>query len=77
VQPARRGVVGNRSGRTPRTDTVEFVPPSGHAARRGLVGTRREKTTIFYRITSERVLPILTELYALFCAGDEAESRES
>ena len=42
-----------------------------------LVGTRREKTTIFYRITSERVLPILTELYALFCAGDEAESRES
>ena len=43
----------------------------------GLVGTRREKTTIFYRITSERVLPILTELYALFCAGDEAESRES
>src|SRR3546814_15986330 len=32
----------------------------------GLVGTRREKTMIFYRITSERVLPVLTELYALF-----------
>jgi ArsR family transcriptional regulator, virulence genes transcriptional regulator len=43
----------------------------------GLVGTRREKTTIFYRITSERLLPILTELYALFCAGGEAERGES
>jgi ArsR family transcriptional regulator, virulence genes transcriptional regulator len=43
----------------------------------GLVGTRREKTTIFYRITSERVLPILTELYTLFCAGADAEQGES
>jgi DNA-binding transcriptional ArsR family regulator len=34
----------------------------------GLLGTRRERTTIFYRITSERVLPILAELYQLFCA---------
>lgn len=36
----------------------------------GLVGTRRERTTIYYRIASERVLPILTQLYALFCAAD-------
>ena len=43
----------------------------------GLVGTRRVKTTIFYRITSERVLPILTELYGLFCADGEAETGES
>ncbi len=34
----------------------------------GLLGTRRERTTIYYRITSERVLPILAELYRLFCA---------
>lgn len=33
----------------------------------GLLGTRRERTTIFYRITSEQVLPILTELYRMFC----------
>lgn len=41
-----------------------------------LVGTRRDKTTIYYRITSERVLPILTELYALFCADGVVASRE-
>jgi DNA-binding transcriptional ArsR family regulator len=34
----------------------------------GLLGTRRARTTIFYRITSARVLPILTELYRMFCA---------
>lgn len=38
----------------------------------GLVGTRRERTTIYYRITSERVLPILAELYRMFCADDGA-----
>ncbi len=34
----------------------------------GLVATRRERTTIHYRIASERVRPILAELYRLFCA---------
>ena len=34
----------------------------------GLVATRRERTTIHYRIASERVRPILEELYRLFCA---------
>ena len=34
----------------------------------GLVATRREVTTIYYRIASERVRPILAELYRLFCA---------
>lgn len=38
----------------------------------GLLGTRRERTTIFYRITSKRVLPILAELYRMFCADDGA-----
>lgn len=32
-----------------------------------LVATRREGTTIYYRIGSERVRPILEELYRLFC----------
>lgn len=35
----------------------------------GLVATRRDGTVIFYRIGSDRVRPILTELYRLFCAA--------
>jgi DNA-binding transcriptional ArsR family regulator len=42
----------------------------------GLVGTRRERTTIYYRIASQRVLPILTQLYNLFCA-EEGESQNA
>ena len=34
----------------------------------GLVATRREGVVIHYRIASERVRPILAELYRLFCA---------
>ena len=41
----------------------------------GLLGTRRERTTIFYRIASDRVLPILTELYRMFCADDAPAPR--
>jgi hypothetical protein len=41
------------------------------------VGTRRARTTIYYRITSERVLPILTELYKLFCAEGGVEQGPS
>ena len=43
----------------------------------GLVGTRRASTTIYYRIASERVLPILAELYKLFCADGEGEKGTS
>lgn len=38
----------------------------------GLVATRRERTTIHYRIASTRVRPILAELHRLFCADAEA-----
>jgi DNA-binding transcriptional ArsR family regulator len=38
----------------------------------GLVATRREGTVIHYRIASDRVRPILAELYRLFCAPGEA-----
>ena len=34
----------------------------------GLVATRREGTTIHYRIASDRVRPILEQLYRMFCA---------
>jgi DNA-binding transcriptional ArsR family regulator len=40
----------------------------------GLVATRREGTTIHYRIASERVRPILAELYRLFCAAPSTAS---
>ena len=33
----------------------------------GLVATRRAGTTIYYRIASDRVRPILEQLYRLFC----------
>ncbi|TWA93157.1 ArsR/SmtB family transcription factor [Azospirillum brasilense] len=39
----------------------------------GLVATRRDGTVIFYRIGSDRVRPILTELYRLFCAAPRPE----
>lgn len=37
----------------------------------GLVATRREGVVIHYRIASERVRPILAELYRLFCGPEE------
>jgi DNA-binding transcriptional ArsR family regulator len=43
---------------------------SQHLARlreEGLVATRREGTTIYYRLSSERAHSILAELYRLFC----------
>lgn len=39
----------------------------------GLVATRRDGTTIFYRIGSDRVRPILAELYRLFCVASRPE----
>ena len=34
----------------------------------GIVATRREGTAIYYRIASDRVRPMMTQLYDLFCA---------
>jgi len=39
----------------------------------GLVATRRSGTVIHYRIASDRVRPILSELYRLFCAPDAGD----
>ena len=36
----------------------------------GLVAARREGTVIHYRIVADRVIPILTELYRMFCLPD-------
>ncbi|WP_353861200.1 metalloregulator ArsR/SmtB family transcription factor [Azospirillum formosense] len=35
----------------------------------GLVATRRDGTSIHYRIGSDRVRPVLLELYRQFCVG--------
>ncbi len=35
----------------------------------GLVATRREATTIYYRIASDRVRTILQTLHSMFCSG--------
>jgi DNA-binding transcriptional ArsR family regulator len=35
----------------------------------GLVATRREATTIWYRIASDRVRTILQTLHGMYCAG--------
>lgn len=40
----------------------------------GLVATRRDGVVIHYRIASERVRPILAELYRLFCTPGTASS---
>lgn len=37
----------------------------------GLVATRREATTIHYRIDSDRVRTILQTLHGMFCAGPD------
>lgn len=39
----------------------------------GLLATRRDGVAIHYRIASERVRPILAELYRLFCAPAASE----
>jgi DNA-binding transcriptional ArsR family regulator len=39
----------------------------------GLVATRRAGTVIYYRIASDKVRPVLTELYRLFCAPGAAD----
>ena len=39
----------------------------------GLVATRRSGTAIHYRIASDKVRPILNELYRLFCAPSASD----
>jgi DNA-binding transcriptional ArsR family regulator len=40
-----------------------------------LVATRREGTVIFYRVASDRVRPILSELYRLFCVSKSSDQK--
>lgn len=50
---------------------------SQHLARlreRGLVETRRDAQTIYYRISSDEVRSVLATLYGLYCTGQTAGS---
>ncbi|MEA5445608.1 metalloregulator ArsR/SmtB family transcription factor [Gammaproteobacteria bacterium AB-CW1] len=38
--------------------------------REGLVATRRESQTIYYRIADDKVLELMGKLYELYCATD-------
>lgn len=42
--------------------------------RSGLVATRREVRTIFYRLASHEVSAIMATLYALYCGGEPANA---
>lgn len=58
-------------------EQLDLIPSnlSQHLAklrREKLVATRRDGTVIYYRLDSDRVEPILRELYRMFCAEDEA-----
>ena len=64
---------GWRSGQAPRPHAVELSRHLAMLREEGLVATRREGTTIYYRIGSERVRPILAELYRLFCLETKAK----
>jgi DNA-binding transcriptional ArsR family regulator len=53
-------------------DALDLMPSnlSQHLARlreEDLVETRREGTTIYYRLSSRRVEPIIRQLYRMFC----------
>ena len=39
----------------------------------GLVATRRQSQTLFYRIADERIGRLLTALYDIYCASPEQE----
>lgn len=62
--------VGELAARTGISQTVA----SQHLARlrsEGLVATRREGTSIIYRLASERVHRFIGMMYELFCAPEE------
>lgn len=43
----------------------------------GLVSTRREAQTIYYRVSDPRVAALMSTLYDLFCAPPTAKSKRS
>ena len=56
---------------------LERIPLSGSALsqhlaklrRSGLVGTRKERQTVYYRVERHDVLEVLDTLHALYCRG--------
>jgi len=41
--------------------------------REGIVTTRREQQTIYYRLADSRAAQLVNQLYALYCGGQKAQ----
>ncbi len=64
-------------GELSRMLNIKQSPLSQHLARmrhEGVVESRREAQTIYYRLSGDKVAQIVTVLYELYCANDDEGS---
>lgn len=64
-------------GELSRMLNIKQSPLSQHLARmrhEGVVESRREAQTIYYRLSGDKVAQIVTVLYELYCANDDDDS---
>ncbi len=64
-------------GELSRMLNIKQSPLSQHLARmrhEGVVESRREAQTIYYRLSGDKVAQIVTVLYELYCATDDEGS---
>ena len=64
-------------GELSRMLNIKQSPLSQHLARmrhEGVVESRREAQTIYYRLSGDKVAQIVTVLYELYCANDDDQS---
>lgn len=64
-------------GELSRMLNIKQSPLSQHLARmrhEGVVESRREAQTIYYRLSGDKVAQIVTALYELYCATDDEDS---
>jgi len=67
-------------GELERTVGIGQSALSQHLARLrqdGLVQTRRQAQTIFYRLAGDRATRVIALLYDIYCAGDAAEPEKT
>ena len=64
-------------GELSRMLNIKQSPLSQHLARmrhEGVVESRREAQTIYYRLSGDKVAQIVTVLYELYCVTDDEDS---
>lgn len=64
-------------GELSRMLNIKQSPLSQHLARmrhEGVVESRREAQTIYYRLSGDKVAQIVTVLYELYCASEDDEA---